>query len=208
MADRWVVAAAHCYDDFRKGVSPGSPRRVGVNTIRDNTPYREVVEIKRVYKHPNYRFPNLYDDVAVLELGRRVEYNFIKFGDSPTCLPENGLKVANKIATVQGYGVTENGTKGDLLEANVTVITNQYCKQILRANVTNDEINAKKILRGLPLGLDYGLLCAQGIYQADKGIYTGPCKGDSSGPLTQKDERDPTTLIGIVSVHHRQVHPV
>ena len=156
VADRWVVAASHCYD----GVSPGSPRRVRVNTVRDNTPYKELVEIKRVYKHPNYKVPNLYDDVAVLELGRRVEYNFIKFGDSPTCLPENGLKVANKIATVQGYGVTEKGTKGDPLEANVTVITNQYCKQILRANVTNDEISAKKILRGPSLGLDYGLLCA------------------------------------------------
>ena len=104
--------------------------------------------------------PQPLDDVAVLELGRRVEYNFIKFGDSPTCLPENGLKVANKIATVQGYCVTEKGTKGDPLEANVTVITNQYCKQILRANVMNDEINAKKILRGPSLGLDYGLLCA------------------------------------------------
>ena len=175
VADRWVVAASHCYDDFRNGVSPGSPRRARVNIVRDNTPYREVVEIKRVYKHPNYRFPNLYNDVAVLELGRRIEYNFTKFGDSPICLPEKGLKVINKIATVQGYGVTETGTKGDLLEANVTVITNQYCKQILQANVTNNENARRKILKALPLGLDYGLLCAQGIYQPDKGIHTAQC---------------------------------
>merc|ERR1712223_1084561 len=198
VADRWVVAASHCYDDFRNGVTDG-PRKVRVNTIRDNTPYKELVEIKRVYKHPNYRFPNLYNDVAVLELGRRIEYNYTKFGDSPSCLPKKEFEVINKIATVQGYGVTESGTKGDLLETNVTVITNKYCKEILQANVTKDQNNAKKILKALPLGLDYGLMCAQGIYKADKGIYTGSCKGDSGGPLTQRDEEDRTTLIGIVS---------
>merc|ERR1711953_899672 len=198
VADRWVVAASHCYDDFRNGVTDG-PRRVRVNTIRDNTPYKELVEIKRVYKHPNYRFPNLYNDVAVLELGRRIEYNFTKFGDSPSCLPKKEFEVINKIATVQGYGVTESGTKGDLLETNVTVITNKYCKEILQANVTKDQNNAKKILKALPLGLDYGLMCAQGIFKEDKNIYTGSCKGDSGGPLTQRDEQDRTTLIGIVS---------
>merc|ERR1711902_331753 len=116
-----------------------------------------------------------------------------------SCLPKKEFEVINKIATVQGYGVTESGTKGNLLETNVTVITNKYCKEILQANVTKDQNNAKKILKALPLGLDYGLMCAQGIYKADKGIYTGSCKGDSGGPLTQRDEEDRTTLIGIVS---------
>ena len=156
------------------------------------------MEIKRVYKHPDYKFPNLYNDVAVLELGRRIEYNFDKFGDSPSCL-DQGIDITDRIATVQGYGTTETGEKGTLLETNVTVITNQRCKEILNHNVTGNNNNRKKILQALPLGLDYGLLCAQGIYNEEKDIYSGSCKGDSGGPLTQKDEQDRTTLIGIVS---------
>jgi len=156
------------------------------------------VEIKRVYKHPDYRYPNLYNDVAVLELGRRIEYNFDKFGDSPSCL-DQGLDKPDKIATVQGYGTTETGDKGKLLETNVTVITNQRCKDILNHNVTDNLNNRKKILSALPLGLDYGLLCAQGILDEEKGIFSGSCKGDSGGPLTQLDEEGRTTLIGIVS---------
>merc|ERR1719305_415180 len=197
VSDRWVVAASHCYDDFRNGVSDG-PRKVRVNTIRDGTRALELVEIKRVYKHPDYKFPNLYNDVAVLELGRRIEYNFDKFGDSPSCL-DQGIDITDRIATVQGYGTTETGDKGTLLETNVTVITNQRCKEILNHNVTGNNNNRKKILQALPLGLDYGLLCAQGIFNEEKKIYSGSCKGDSGGPLTQKDEQDRTTLIGIVS---------
>jgi hypothetical protein len=197
VSDRWVVAASHCYDDFKNGVSDG-PQKVRVNTIRDNTGALELVEIKRVYKHPEYRFPNLYNDVAVLELGRRIEYNFDKFGDSPSCL-DQGIDITDKIATVQGYGTTETGDKGTLLETNVTVISNQQCKEILNFNVTDNNNNRKKILQALPLGLDYGLLCAQGIYNEEKNLYSGSCKGDSGGPLTQKDEQDRTTLIGIVS---------
>ena len=76
-----------------------------------------------MYQHPGYRYGStLYDDVAVLELGRRVEYGFGKFGDTPTCMDQGLFEKEGRLATVQGFGVTENGTKGALLEANVTVI--------------------------------------------------------------------------------------
>ena len=197
LSSRWAVAASHCYDDFATGVSAG-PRKVRINTIRDGTPYNEIIEIKRIYKHPLYTFPNLYNDVAVLELGRRVEYQYDKFGDTPTCIDKGLFTKEDKVATVQGFGLTETGTKGALLETNVTVISNQRCAQVLQSN-TSDNINArKKILKALPVGLEYGIICAEGIYNEEKGIYSGSCKGDSGGPLTQVDSGR-TTLIGIVS---------
>ena len=58
--------------------------------------------MKKVYKHPLYKYPSLYNDVAVIELGRRIEYNYEKFGDSPTCMarPEQ-TDIEGKLATVQ-----------------------------------------------------------------------------------------------------------
>ena len=70
--------------------------------LRDNTQYKEIIEMKKVYKHPLYEYPSLYNDVAVIELGRRIEYDFDKYGDSPTCMarPEQ-TEIEGKIATVQ-----------------------------------------------------------------------------------------------------------
>ena len=37
--------------------------------VRDGTIYEEKVEIRRVFVHPGFKFPSLYDDIAVAELG-------------------------------------------------------------------------------------------------------------------------------------------
>ena len=44
--------------------------------------------MRRFFKHPFYIYPELYHDIAVVELGRRIEYDFDKFGDSPACLDQ------------------------------------------------------------------------------------------------------------------------
>merc|ERR1719154_788119 len=140
ISDRWAVTASHCYDDFG-GSQRNEPRPVKMNSIRDNTIYREVVETKRVFKHPLYEYPNLYNDIAVIELGRRVEYDYEKYGDTPVCL-DQGLELDGKVGTVEGYGLTEDGTRGAFLEANVTIISNKLCKEILEHNTTNNNVAA------------------------------------------------------------------
>ena len=116
-----------------------------------------------MYKHPLYKYPNLYNDIAIVELGRRIEYDYNKFGDSPTCLDRPGQENVGKIATVQGYGTTEEGEVGSLLETNVTVITNDQCKEYFNYNETLNKNNAiqRLIDTALPNGLNYGFLCAQ-----------------------------------------------
>ena len=92
ISDRWAVAAAHCYEGHGKFLTG----RVRTNTVRDGTPFKEIVEVKRIYKHPLYSFPRLYNDIALLELGRRIEYDHDRFGDSPSCIDRN-IEVADKV---------------------------------------------------------------------------------------------------------------
>jgi len=196
VSDRWVVAAAHCYDEFEASAT-NKPRSIKINTIRDSTENIEIIEIKKVYKHPKYKYPNLYDDVAVLELGRRIEYNYEVYGDTPSCI-DQGQDNIGRVATVQGYGFTETGERGSLLETNVTIITNEKCKEYLNYNATDNQIVRNQIDKALPHGLNYGLLCAQGTMN-DAGVFRGSCKGDSGGPLTADNDKGRRTLVGIVS---------
>ena len=157
------------------------------------------MEIKKVYKHPLYIYPNLYNDVAVVELGRRIEYDYDKFGDSPTCLDKPGLNHEGELATVQGYGLQANGSVGKLREANVTIISNEQCKEYFNHNSTENKAIKRQIDTALPNGLNYGFLCAQGKMRPSDGVFSGSCKGDSGGPLTAQDKDDKKTLVGIVS---------
>ena len=70
ISDRWAVSTAHCYDD-----QPYSDKKRTLR-IRVGTLFEESVEVRNVYKHPGYRTGRLYNDLAVLELGRRIEYDF------------------------------------------------------------------------------------------------------------------------------------
>merc|ERR1711915_445270 len=138
-----------------------------------------------------------------LELGRRVEYDYERYGDAPSCL-DSGLELTEKTGTVQGYGLTETGKRGTLLEANVTIISNEKCQRILIDNAKESiSVSAQnQINQALPYGLNYGLLCADGKKvknQCGDDVFRGACKEDSGGSLTTKDDQGRTTLVVIVS---------
>ena len=135
---------------------------------------------------------------------------FLQFGDTPVCLGKDESDFLSKVASVSGYGETEDGTSGELLTWNVKIIDNQKCKEQFVHNITNyyndkgvDTIS-NKLCQALPNGLDDGFVCGQGI-EFDGGdcfqgaFYSGSCKGDSGGPMTALDDDNRETLIGIVS---------
>ena len=61
----------------------------------------------------------------------------------------------------QGYGKTEDGTNGILLETNVTVITIDECREILRHNSSSQYVS-KLLSKSIPFGLNDQFLCTQG----------------------------------------------
>ena len=45
-------------------------------------------------------YGQLYGDIALIELGRRILFDFEQFGDTPACL-DTGLKLDGRLATIQ-----------------------------------------------------------------------------------------------------------
>ena len=62
----------------------------------------------------------------------------------------------------QGYGLTEFDTQGKLLETNVTIITIEECRRILKERSSSRIV--RNLLKGSILyGLNDQFLCAQGM---------------------------------------------
>ena len=148
--------------------------------------------------NPLYKFPSLYNDIAVIELGRRIEYDFEKFGDSPACMDQGDQDTMDKIATIRSKGALVTGRVGHLHESNVSVISNQLCQEYFTYNGTLDTATKRAIQIVLPQGLNDGLLCSQG-HVKEEGHFTGACKGDGGAPLTSLGDLGKQTLIGVVS---------
>ena len=108
-------------------------------------------------------------------LERRILYDWETYGDSPTCLAKD-YNIQGTKGLAQGYGLTENGIFPDsLLEANVTILTNERCRRKLQWKIKNTNLrdSDKEILeKSLPDGLNKHLLCTQGIYDYKTNVHT------------------------------------
>ena len=49
----------------------GGPATRTIN-IRDGTDFKEIIEVRRIFQHPLYSYPELYYDVGIMELGRYI----------------------------------------------------------------------------------------------------------------------------------------
>ena len=58
-----------------------------------------------IYEFQQYNRPKSICFIA----GRRIEFDYEKFGHSPSCLGSNTNIVNGKEALVQGYGLSEDG---------------------------------------------------------------------------------------------------
>ncbi|XP_023326935.1 trypsin 3A1 [Eurytemora carolleeae] len=157
IADRWMITAAHCQDEVK------SPGRIVSQILRTSFPqFKEYVEVKRTFIHPGYKTGELNSDIALVELGRRVEFNLDEFGDTPTCL-DQGLDLPGRVATAQGFGKTELDNGGNLLEINVTLIDTSECIDQLETFFKTKPKTKKKFCDTFPLGISDDHICARGI---------------------------------------------
>ena len=96
--------AAHCLTRF------SVTDEVRSIIVRNNTDLAEKIVVKRNFIHPLYEFPNVYNDIVISQLGRRVNFDNIGFNiNSPLCMGNSTETYEGREATIQGFGLTENG---------------------------------------------------------------------------------------------------
>ena len=105
----------------------------------------------------------------LLTLERRIIFDYDKYGDSPNCLGKDELEdLAGQVGLTQGFGKTEleNEGAGKLLEANVTIISNEDCYEKLN-NIITTNINGynsrTQIKQAIYDGITDQLLCTEGL---------------------------------------------
>ncbi|XP_017890446.1 serine protease snake-like isoform X2 [Ceratina calcarata] len=190
ISERFVVTAAHCLFNLNWGEATWI--RLGVldleKTNKTETYEPQDIRIMELIKHPEYKRPSEYHDIAILRLERSATFNdWVR----PTCLPYS-LPPTGKAAptpTAMGWGQVEWG--GDrsnyLLKVSVSIKDHDECNATFTGGITDD-----KLRFGI---VDDWQLCA-----GDFGKDT--CQGDSGGPLIfeNNDYDCMDTLIGVTSL--------
>ncbi|XP_020287106.1 proclotting enzyme-like isoform X2 [Pseudomyrmex gracilis] len=181
IGSRYILTAAHCTRDQRQ--RPFAARqftvRLGdIDLERDDEPSSpETYTVKEIHAHPKFSRVGFYNDIAVLELTRRVKKTPYVI---PICLPQARFRKESFVGhrpTVVGWGTTYYGGKESTVQrqAVLPVWRNEDCDAAYFQPITSN------------------FLCA-GYSQGGKDA----CQGDSGGPLMLRVEGR-WTQIGIVS---------
>ncbi|XP_060536206.1 ovochymase-1-like [Cylas formicarius] len=175
ISDFFVLTAGHCVENRDPSTLA---LLVGDHNISagNDTPYSAIYLINAYEIFPDYNPTSLTDDIAILQTQTQITFSLYV---GPVCLPfrYSTSDFAGQLATVLGWGSVEfSGPTSDvLLEASLTVISNQECSQAQNENIGSDQV------------------CT---YAPGRDA----CQSDSGGPLLWMDtSAQRLHLIGIIS---------
>ncbi|KAL2730951.1 serine protease snake-like isoform X2 [Vespula squamosa] len=158
----WVLTASHC--TYGPNGSP-TIAKIGIHNIKDEKA-GIVIEIEQMIRHPSYKAPAMYADIALVKLKTTVTFSTLI---KPACLYQLYDNVPIKV-WVSGWGVTEFGGEQSekLQKAQLDIINNIAC------SIKHNNSLA------VPYGVTASMICAgdpHGNWIKDA------CQGDSGGPL-------------------------
>ncbi|BES88126.1 serine protease [Nesidiocoris tenuis] len=186
LSSRYVLTAAHC----TVGGTLGKAKwvRVGELDLSSNTDDAKPQdkEIAERIRHPDYKEPAVYNDIALLRLGSDVIFNeWVK----PICLYAGAPEPEPNNVIVTGWGRTDfaSETSPMLLEVKISLFNNSACVGLMGR--TPDKMR-------LPRGIDAGSMVCAGDVNGGKDA----CTGDSGGPLFVEEDDCVTRQLGITSL--------
>ncbi|XP_069505706.1 transmembrane protease serine 9 [Ambystoma mexicanum] len=173
--EKWLVSAAHCFNDFH---NPAVWMAFAGTTTLSGTDRSTVkATIKQIIKHPSYNPDTADYDVAVLELDTPLVFNkYIQ----PICLPSPAhVFPTGKPCIITGWGYLkeDNLVKPEILQkATVSLLDQEVCSGLYRHAITPQ------------------MMCAGYLHGK-----VDSCQGDSGGPLVCEEPSGKFFLAGIVS---------
>ena len=107
-----------------------------------------------------------YSNIAIIDL------NITDYDDGPgfsqPCLSDGASDVTGKDANYEGFGSTTKTLRNE----SVTIIANDLCDDILKANNTKHLINKAKLKGTLSKGANEEIVCTMGKYDEATDKYT------------------------------------
>jgi secreted trypsin-like serine protease len=178
ISPRYAITAAHCAISV-------DPRRFSLVVGRANlrrAGQGAEVKVTRSKVHPEYGPPNFRNDVAILELKRRVSVPPVAL---PTVGQNDALTTVGSPLEVAGWGGTRpNGSRPSkrLRTMTETVVKPAKCRQTYGRSFSSETT-----------------ICTRGpkLPEPERG-HAGSCYGDSGGPLVAETPGG-SLLIGTVS---------
>lgn len=184
--DQWILTAAHCLDERR-----ATHVRLGEHDLENpnDGASPQDFDVETSIIHPDYTFPQAYDDIALIKLTRKVR---IQSAIRPVCLPwgtESTKNLVGQTVTLTGWGDTAfGGMRSPVLqEVQVMVFPSEDCDRSYK--------DIPNYGRTWPQGIGAETVCA-GDRQGGKDA----CQGDSGGPIVSRDSKGRYTIAGVVSL--------
>ncbi|XP_026744187.1 serine protease persephone-like isoform X2 [Trichoplusia ni] len=164
ISDRFLLTAAHC--TYATGLGNVSFAVLGTYNRETKPQEKYIYLVKTILKHPMYKPPKKYHDIALLEMNRRVTFDSLVI---PACL-HVGDEVEDSRVYGTGWGILGNNKKRPKLLQNIPLW-----------KVPQDTCSLKfsPYKRHLP----DGIVAASQMCYGDDGTPRDTCEGDSGGPL-------------------------
>ncbi|XP_058876894.1 transmembrane protease serine 6-like isoform X1 [Acipenser ruthenus] len=176
ISERWVVSAAHCFQDDSLASASVWTVYLGKFLLNRSSRNEQSFRVQEIVSHHYYDEESHDYDLALLQLDRPVAPSTLA---QPACLPArtHHLQPGFK-CWVTGWGSAgEGGPSSNVLQkVDVSLITQDICNQSYRY-----KISPRMLCAGYPDGKK------------------DACQGDSGGPLVCKEPNGRWFLVGVVS---------
>ncbi|XP_045530195.1 CLIP domain-containing serine protease 2-like [Pieris brassicae] len=181
LSDKFILTAGHALKNNDNMIRYALLGTLNKTDIRSGMLYT----IIRLIPHNDYDSRMQINDIALIELDRRVQFSeFIR----PICLPLPGMDLSSSPLTVAGWGVTEEKKRAEiLLKVDVSQKSASACQQY--------DTNFRKFNSST-------MICAKGAQLKNRNEYKDTCQGDSGSPVTMRSRDVSCSYIAIAVVSH------
>ncbi|KAK9888001.1 hypothetical protein WA026_000287 [Henosepilachna vigintioctopunctata] len=183
ISEKFVLTAAHCASHRELG--PIRIIRLGTTNLRlpiGRSPAQDI-EMQQVMIHPKYSAPIMYNDIALVELKKAVDFSSTVL---PACL-DTDPRLINVPLIAMGWGRLDfaGDLSDDLMKVTLSLSTQEECSKAYETE------SSRKLNRGIQSDTQ---ICAGGTGNNPHDT----CQGDSGGPL-QMESGNKHIIVGITS---------